>query len=230
LLCSDNIVVEYPAIQATDNGLEQQIYREYGLDPDSDYTCFIFFQNNLLGTPEITLINDAELVKLTAHTSAPIHWDLTNRMGLCVCLNTAITTPDTTPLSNTTDATIKATAWNLNHPSRFIVKIESDGSLTYTYNSRIDRNLLLIGVVECVRIAGNTTITITPQIDTGSGWTSITEDAQDIVMSAAVDRAGRTFPISRKWKFGDKLRFVTRTDVGSYYVENHKCKTDYPNA
>jgi hypothetical protein len=228
--CTDNIVIIVPAITAVMNRQRLILYREGGNDPDSEYDCFIVLADPILGATEITLVNDGEVIDLRAHTFGMNHWDFFGSNRLCVCLNIAMITPNTTALSNTTDATIKAVTWNLNHPSRFRVKVETDNSITVEYISRVKRNLTVTAVVELVRTAGSPVITVTPQIDSGSGWEPLTVDNQVINLTNFAARDGRTFPVSRGFKFGDKLRFVSRTTTGSYYIENLKIKLGESNA
>jgi len=224
---SDNIVITVPAITATDNRISLTIYREGGNDLDSEHIVFIAMQNNVLGTPTVTLINDYELIELRAHTSGIFHWDFLGSNRLCVSLNVSITTPNVTPLSNTTDETIKGTAWELNHPSRWIAEVQSDDSVELIYNSRIKRNLLVTAVVEVVRDSLSPEVTISAQLDTGAGWTLI--DSQEIPLTNASDKAGRTFIISQCFEFGDKVRFVSKTDTGTYHIKDLRIKMAYPN-
>jgi hypothetical protein len=226
---SDNIVITVPAITATDNRASLTIYREGGNDPDSEHTVFIAMQNNVLGTPNVTLINDYELIELRAHTSGTFHWDFLGSNRLCVSLNVSITTPDVTPLSNTTDETIKGTVWELNHPSRWSVEVLGDGSVEATYNSRIKRNLEISAIIDAVRDGGSPELTLTAQIYTEGAWETI--DSTPITLTNTANKDGRTFVISHCFVFGEKFRVLSRTNNASntYHISNLRIKMAYPN-
>src|SRR6056297_1458008 len=227
-LTSEDIVLTIPSIASEPDRTRLTIYREGGNDAGSDNLVYIFLTENVLGTDFITLDNDGELVELASHLYGGAHIDLFRRSGLCVCLNVAIETADTTGLTNTSYQTIQPTSWDLNHPSRFQVEVQVDGSVVMTYTSRIKRNLLVSTSMEAVRTGGTPQVDVAAEIDSGSGWTLWKK--QTIDMSNNSPSSARTLLVSRLFSFGDKLRFVSKSDGDGYYISSLNCVTANSNA
>ena len=227
-LTSEDIVLTIPSIASEPDRTRLTIYREGGNDAGSDNLVYIFLTENVLGTDFITLDNDGELVELASHLYGGAHIDLFRRSGLCVCLNVAIETADTTGLTNTSYQTIQPTSWDLNHPSRFQVEVQTDGSVVMTYTSRIKRNLLVSTSMEAVRTGGTPQVDVAAEIDTGSGWALWKK--QTIDMSNNSPSSARTLLVSRLFSFGDKLRFVSKSDGDGYYISSLNCVTANSNA
>jgi hypothetical protein len=228
LLMSDNIVVEVPEITAGYDRNAFEIYREWGYDPDKSKKGFIFLADPVRGAENLELVADGEMLLLKSHLKAPKHWDKFNTNSLGVGFNVSIETPDTTPLSNATLETIKGVSWNLNHPCRFEVVVQSDGSIAFEYTSTIERTLMCAAVITAVRDSVSPDVTIAVQIDTGSGFATI--DSDIISITGTVDRGRITFPFAHYFKKGHKLRFMSSVSGGNYHISRMKVVSYNSNA
>lgn len=224
---TDDIIVKVDSIGVDDEDNRLVMYREGGNDPNSDYNVYIFLGDDVRGTSRLYLLNDYELTELRAHLSGGAHWDEFNRNGYCVCINFQIETADTSALTNTSPLPIAASAWDLNHPSRFKLQVVSD-SIEITYDDSIARRIELVASVSIVRTGGSPDVTITVQEDTGIGWTDIQSKTVSLSNNSPTENV--SFPIAKGWQQGDKLRFLSNTDGNGYYISELTVTTANANA
>jgi hypothetical protein len=226
--CVGHIVVEVPAINPDFERNRLKIYREGGNDPDQEFSGFVFTADPFRGTTQTKLIADGEVLELAAHNIGGEHWDKFNSNSLGVSCDISIATVNTTGLTNTTNETIKHTAWSLGLPERLEAVVLNDTSVELIYNDEIARRLQITADVAAIRTAGNPNVVITAQVNTGSGWVDI--KSRTIPLTATITRGTHTFTFTRKLSKGHKVRVVSRTDTGTYYIEALDIVTANSNA